>query len=149
MRGFTLVELVLVLLILGILAATAIPRVPVSPVGVDAAARKIRSDLQYARSLAMTRGRNHGIEFTTAAPYVLYDQTPSSPVLDPLSRTAFSEDLRRFGRSQVTTSLRVEFDSWGRPTLTGGGSVTVSNGSFSRTLNILPETGFVTMGVGP
>lgn len=149
MKGFTLVELVLVLLLLGILAAAAIPRVPVSPTGVDAAARKIRSDLHYARSLAMTRGRNHGIEFAGGAPYILYDQTPTNPVLDPLSRAAFSEDLRRFGRSEVTNSLRVEFDSWGRPILGGGGSVSVSNGTFARTLNILAETGFVTMGISP
>ncbi len=148
MRGFTLVEFLLVILLLGLLAGGVVPRFSPSPLGVDAAARKIRADLQYARSLAMTRGVLHGIEFTAAAPYILYEQSVATPVEDPFKRTPFSEDLSAFGRSQVTNSLRVEFDAWGRPVTGGGGALTVSNGSFSRVLTVSPETGYVVIG-GP
>ncbi len=143
MRGVTLLELVIVITVVGILAAVAIPRVSMSPAGLDAAARKVQSDLLYAQSLAMGRGVNHGILFVANAPYVLYQGVPASPISDPLTHQNFSENLIRFSRSRVTTNLQVEFDPIGRPVQGGGATLTVANGALSRLISITNGTGRV------
>jgi prepilin-type N-terminal cleavage/methylation domain-containing protein len=141
MRGFTLVELVLVVALLGILSLYTIPRLVPSNAGLDAAARKIQSDIVYAQSLAMSRGVPHGVNFTAGGAYVVYQTSPATPIVDPLTRSPFSENLSRYGRSRVTAAYRVEFNTLGRPTLGGGGGVTIENGGTVRSVQITAETG--------
>ena len=143
MKGVTLLELVLVVALVGILGATVVPRVVTSTAGLDSAAKKIRSDVLYAQSLAMGRGVNHGLDFVAGGSYVLYRGTPSTPVTDPLTLKNFSENLARFGHARVTNSYRVEFDTLGRPVLGAGGGVTIAIGSQTKSVNVNANTGHV------
>ncbi|MBI4373558.1 MAG: prepilin-type N-terminal cleavage/methylation domain-containing protein [Deltaproteobacteria bacterium] len=145
MKGFTLLELVLVIAIVAILSIAILPRLDLSPSGVDAAARKIRSDILYAQSLAMSRGTAHGLLFQAGGPYVIYQGSPATPVTDPLTRSVFSEDLNRFYRTGVVNDYQVEFDTMGRPTLGGGGSLIIRNGAVQKTISVRATTGSVTI----
>ena len=73
-RGFTLVELVVVILLLAILAFTAIPRNPGKSINLPGQAHQLAADIRYVQSLSMTRGQRYcfnltgtGYRFTTAA----------------------------------------------------------------------------------
>lgn len=63
MRGFTLVELLLVLAILGALAAIPAAHFDSADARLDAAALALAADLQSAREEALVGGRSSGIRF--------------------------------------------------------------------------------------
>ena len=65
-RGFTLLELLIVLAIIGIVATIVIPRVNFTQFQVDAAARLIRINLQNAQRLAVTRQYDVIVSFNLA-----------------------------------------------------------------------------------
>lgn len=141
MKGYTLVEVILVVALISLLVASVIPRFSSSSTGLDAATHKVRSDLKYAQSLAMNRGVLHGVDFVSGGAYVIYRLTPGSAVTDPLTLQNFSENLSRFGSSHIDTTTRVEFDTLGRPVTGGGTTITIVNGSQSRSLQVNPNTG--------
>lgn len=69
MRGFTLVELVLVLAIIGLLSSMAVPRFgeSVARQSADGAARRIAADLAYARRHAMAASTSQVFRVTKTA----------------------------------------------------------------------------------
>lgn len=151
-KGTTLVELVLILVLLGILALSVRPFANTSPASLDAAARKVRSDLAYVQQLAMTTGARHGAVFsTTTRTYTLFrgnDPFTFTTVADPLTKQTTPEDLRRFGDVIVAKNSSVVFDSAGRPVPVAGapwdgaGILRNSLGG-TRSLGINTNTGLV------
>jgi len=64
MRGFTVIELLIVGVILSIAALTAIPMMSsASSMQIRSAANLIMADLEYAKSMAITRGQNYSVVF--------------------------------------------------------------------------------------
>lgn len=65
MKGFSLIELVVVILIITILVAVAVPKMGrVVAVGrTQAAAKRVVADLHYARSVAMNQGKSVEVQF--------------------------------------------------------------------------------------
>lgn len=68
-RGFTFVELLLVVMVLGIMAGVAVPRfqAALNGVALEAASKRLVANLRYARQEAITGGQQLGIEFVPAS----------------------------------------------------------------------------------
>jgi MSHA pilin protein MshC len=68
-KGFTLIELVMVLVLIGIMAAVVIPRLgTMTTTNAAAFTDKLRTDIRYAQNLAMTRGKRTRVYFNGTGP---------------------------------------------------------------------------------
>lgn len=143
--GFTLLELVSVISLMGILAYSfVIKTFDYRKSNLTVAAKKIQSDLTYARSLALTkRGTAFGVEFTDSTDsYIVYESSTATPVRNPLTRKDMNEDFSDLtGITLTGGDYTVEFDRKGKPTLGGGGSIQVTDGASTKTIVVVTNTG--------
>jgi prepilin-type N-terminal cleavage/methylation domain-containing protein len=139
-RGFTLIELVMVIVILGTLAVIALPRFPDTAMWrLRAFSDELISRIQQAQRLALSQRQTitaqispSGVVFTdgTGAQLSRLDcPANTSPcIAESGSRTV------RFNASHTGSAV----------TSTGSTlNVTVSHGNYSRVLQIEPETGLI------
>ena len=161
-RGFTLTEMTVIIVILGILSWLAYPKVvAMDEIKLDAAARRLVSDLRYAQSLAMSRRVIHGILFDPAAEkYTVFAPNAATPIVDPAdlartlvvdytSRTEFKGVLVQ--SASFGTTPGVTFDYFGVPRDTSGADLT-TNGVVVLTYQgntdsvlVAPQTGTVSI----
>lgn len=142
-RGFSLIELILVVAIMVIVSAIAVPRYAsaVALSRADSAARKIATDLAYARSLAMTSSKPQAVVFSVATgTYQLSGQ------LDPVRRTmAYQVDVSaepyksKLVSATFGSTATVTFSIYGLPD--NAGTVVVGSGSVQRTITLDDTTG--------
>ena len=137
-KGFTLIEVIMVMAIIGILAATVLPRIDFgatsSRASVDGAAYMIASDIRYAQEFAMANRVSKTVTFTNGSS--IYTFSPVSPGMDS------SGQLQSIGAT-IGTTVTFTFNSLGEPTAGGGSFVTVSAGGVTRTITVLQYTGKV------
>ncbi len=135
-KGFTTIELILVIVIAGVMAAIAIPRLNyVTPLDIYGTARQVKSDIRYAQELAMSKFVSATIDFDaegtnysiTGAGIDIQSELPES------SRVIFDADSTR----------TFTFDSFGEPA--AGGTLTISYGDSSVDINVESVTGKVTI----
>jgi prepilin-type N-terminal cleavage/methylation domain-containing protein len=108
-KGFTLVEMVLMMVIVGILAAFLMPRINFTLPGaasVDGAAYMVASDIRYAQEYAMANRVSKQVNFTQTSG--VYTFTPSSN-LDPSGRLPS-------GVTISSSTYTLTFNSLGEPT---------------------------------
>lgn len=168
-RGFTLVEVVLIIVLLMILAAGALPRAG-NMAGTKAAAtaRKLQSDIAYAQQLAMVQNQRYRVYFNTppqtpASGYSVVNNADGDGVwgeagefaVDPANSVAnLSVTLNAGDYAGITISAvgfsgsYVEFSTLGVPYDGGGAlaaakSVSVAGGGVTRTVTVQPQTGKV------
>ncbi len=165
-RGFTIIELVMILTLIAILAAVAIPRF--SSYGATKqrnAVLKIASDIRYAQNRATTTQMRHRMNFNTSTTYDIqfcngiYNTaacTCPAWVLatDPYTRGSFQINLNNdFSGASISTPAAgswLEFDSLGRPYVnpcsvtSAGTTVTVAYaGEANIPIGIQQQTGMV------
>ncbi|MBN2023932.1 MAG: prepilin-type N-terminal cleavage/methylation domain-containing protein [Pirellulales bacterium] len=89
--GITLIELLIVITVVAILAVAMIPAMdPQYQDQVDSAARIVASDLDYARSLAVTNASTYCVTFDAANNrYILEHGNVLKPSLDALPKSPF------------------------------------------------------------
>ncbi len=153
-RGFTLIELVMIIVLLGILAVVAAPRLGnIASTNAGAFTDKLRADIRYAQNLAMTRNARFRVHFNSApAPNPGYAVTDgaNTPVLDPAGGGNLSVVLNAGNYNGITVASPfpfIEFDSLGRPynnagvLLAAAATLTVSPGAIP--VVVSPQTGAV------
>lgn len=144
-RGFTLVEMVLVLAIMGLLAVAAVISAP-SPKAANlmAAARQVQNDIEYAKQNAMMTGVTSGVSFTQNAGYIVYQNTTATPLKSALTKTNLNVTLSaNYSNITLNDTYVVEFDGFGAPTTGGGGFVRVTDGTNNKTISVTANTGMV------
>jgi len=126
-RGFTIVELVMVVVLIGILAVSVVPKfVDTSAFSLAGGAAMAAADIRYTQELAMGTHSSKTIVFTTSNTYY----------------TVNSQTVNLPSRVTISSGATFTFNSLGEPT-TGGGTVTLSAGAETKTITVESYTGRV------
>jgi MSHA pilin protein MshC len=158
-RGFTFIELVLVLTIAGVLAAVAGPRmVDRTAFQTHGGAAEIRTALRYAQKLALAKNRKICVTITPPTSMALMLENPvapaapcnqdvvrvggnPSPTPPPPAITTYTVTLPT-GINLASSANTFSFDNLGRPSIIAGVNLTIGAGA-PVTVTVEPETGYV------
>lgn len=160
-KGFTLIEIVIVIVLIGILAAAIGPRILhlQDSFKVEAAAEQIANHIRLAQSLAIARHDDHRVYFDTANhAYSVYNVDTGDTVKNPLNPgkdliVDFKNPDSEYYDSQLKgvtieslspANYSATFNPLGKPTA-GRGSVTITKGSSTRYIGVAAETGAVSI----
>ena len=159
-RGFTLVELLIVIAIISIAALTAIPMMSsAASMQIRSAANMLAADLEYAKSMAISRAQNFSVVFDVSADsYQIEDQYGN--VLPHPVKKGFNYvvDFQNDGRLNKVDIISVDFDSTsevkydylgspynGSGTPLNSGVVSLQAGGTTTTVTVEPVTGFISI----
>ena len=158
-NGFTIVEIMIVVMIIVISAMVAIPvMTSAGSMQIRSAANMIAADLEYAKSMAISRQKMHAVVFNESAES--YQIEDSDGIINhPVKKgfqyvVSFSND-RRLNKVDISSvsfdgTSRIEFDYLGSP-YDGSGSplssgvVSVQADGRTITVSVEPVTGFISI----
>lgn len=149
-RGFSLVELIMVMVIMAILAAMIVPRFinVIESLRVRNAVEKIKDDIRYIRDYAVARHDTTWfvVDLSTNS-YGIYSGPSSGDrtlIVDPSTNLQQIVDISALYTDVVITSVNfggnqeMFFDWWGTPG--NGGDIVINN---SITIKIEAKSGYV------
>ena len=162
--GFTLVELLIVIVIIAIAALTAIPMMSsAASVQIRSAANMIAADLEYAKSMAISRGQNYSVVFDKDTESYRIEDQSGTVIQHPVKKgfpyeITFSTD----GRLNKVDIVDVDFDPGSDNTITfdylgspysgtgttsplNSGVISLQAGGTTTTVTVEPVTGFVSI----
>ena len=135
-KGFSLLELVVVIMIIGILASIAVPRMKFDTLGrckADTAARKIVTDLRRTRGVAIanaaTNSSGFKLQFTGSNPYHNYS-------IINISNSANIDSLSVSTNVNITSTSASEYRFGPYGNLLGGSGSKITISADGRTYEI-------------
>jgi len=152
-NGFTIIEIIIVVVILAIAALAAVPMMSsAASLQIRSATNMIAADLEYAKSMAISRGQNFSVEFDkNTERYWIKDQA-GNVIPHPVKKGFNYEiDFRNDGRlskvditnATFDSAQTVTFDCLGSPL--DGGTVTLQADGNTKTITVEPITGFISI----
>lgn len=161
-KGFTLIELIIVVVILGIAAMIAVPVVSsAADMQVRSAANQIAADLDYAKSMAITHQQSYTVVFDIANESYQIQDSGGNLIEHSVNPGDFVVNFTKNGLDRVDIAsadfdgeVAVTFDYLGSPyygtsAVSGNalntGQITLQADDFTLTVDVEPVTGYVTM----
>ena len=152
-RGFTLVELLIVIAIISIAALTAIPMMSsAASMQIRSAANMIAADLEYTKSMAISRGQNFSVVFDKAGDSYRIENQDGDVIAHPVKKGFdYVIDFRKDGRLDKVDIAAVDFDSTGKVAFDclgspdNGGNITLQAGGMTVKITVEPVTGFISI----
>jgi prepilin-type N-terminal cleavage/methylation domain-containing protein len=162
--GFTLIEILLVVVIIAIAATIAIPMIgSTSGMQIQSAANMIAADLEYAKSMAISRQKNYSVVFNPAGDYYEVHDSNGIIIKNPVTKLDYKVDFRNDSRLNKVVIENATFDpSSDPPTITfdylgspysgsgtsnplNSGTISIKAGDFTMTISVEPVTGFLSI----
>lgn len=156
MKGFTILEITIVLILATILFILTEPTLPTATVELRAQAEQLAGDIRYTQSISMHRGARYRINFFSTN-YTITDLAGATSVPNP-SNNASQKDMESGITLSVTGSIPngfLAFDGKGAPyvdtgstSLSGSGVITLTREGETQLISVSPETGAAVVGGG-
>jgi prepilin-type N-terminal cleavage/methylation domain-containing protein len=163
--GFTLAEILIVVLIIAIAAMIAVPMMgSMDSMQIRTAANMIAADLEYAKSMAISRQENYSVVFGPASDYYKICDASGTIIGHPVKKGLFKYEVNFSTDSRLDkvviesanfdSSSTITFDSLGSPHsgsatlphyLNDEGAISVKAGDFTMTVRVEPVTGFISI----
>ncbi len=138
-RGFTLIEVIATLLLLGVVSALVIPRMVETSAGVIAEADRMRANLRFAQTLAMSANTAAWAVRIESGSYQLLRNGEPSPIGWPDGSgtvRVLHPDVQVAGGTGL-----LEFDTMGAPSSTY--TINLSDGVRVETVTVTGFTGLI------
>ena len=162
--GFTLVELLIVIAIITIAALTAIPMMSsAASVQIRSAANMLTADLEYAKSMSISRGQNYSVVFDkNTESYWIEDQN-DNVIPHPVKKGfPYEINFSTDGRLNKVDIVEVDFDPGSDNTITfdylgspysgpgissplNSGVIRLQAGGTTTTVRVEAVTGFISI----
>ena len=161
LTGFTLIEILIVVVVIGIAAMIAVPMMSsAASMQIRSAANMIAADLEYAKSMAISRGQNYSVVFTSTKTYEIRNQ--SGLIQHPVKKGDFIINFGSDSRLNRVDIVNADFDPDSSQTITfdylgspysgtgtsnplNSGVITLQAGGITKTVNVEPVTGYISI----
>ena len=149
-RGFTIVELVVILVLMAIVAVLVAPQLSTTAITLPAVATRLAETIRYTQSLSMSQGQRYRLNFTAST--VQVTDMGGVPITQPMTNSTAAVSLSPVVLSTYNPPLTnnyVAFDTRGVPyisataLLAANATITLTSGSEVTTIVIKPETGSI------
>ena len=142
-RGFTMVELILVMAIAGILAAVAVPRlIGRNSFDLRGFADQLAATVRFGQKLAVAQRRDVFVQLTASDVTLCYDAACAIPAPGPGGEKPYMVSAPS-GVAIASPVAVLTFDRGGRPTNIAAQLDIQVNGSGTHHVLVEPETGYV------
>jgi len=152
-KGFTIVELIVVLTLIALIAAIGVPRWIGQTPNLEAQKQQLISDIRYTQNLAMTHGQRYRINFTLPSSYNITNAAGTA-VTNPstgASTITLASGITLSALGNLPNNL-LGFDEHGIPytdsavtttQLATNATITVTANGVNQVITVTPQTGNV------
>jgi prepilin-type N-terminal cleavage/methylation domain-containing protein len=161
-RGFTLIELIIVIVIISIAALTAVPMMSsAASVQIRSAANMLTADLEYAKSMAISRGQKYSVVFDKNTESYRIEDQDGNVIPHPVKKGFdYAINFQNDGRlnkvdivdADFDGTSEVQFDYLGSPyngnsppAPLNSGVITLQAGGTTATVSVEAVTGFISI----